>query len=69
MPKWIAQQFAYVSGVAILWTLLYAINDYFFNFSLFNHTANLIFSSRHAATPRRIAVRSCGSRGDYLSAL
>lgn len=60
ISKWIAQQFTYVSGVAILWTLLYAINDYFFNFSLFNHTANLIFLP---AMLRPLAVLLFGPAG------
>lgn len=60
MQKWIAQQLAYVCSVAILWTLLYAINDFFFHFSLFNQTANLIFLP---AMLRPLAVLLFGPAG------
>ena len=60
MPKCIAQNFAYVCGVAIAWTLLYAINDFFFNFSLYNDAANLIFLP---AMLRPIAVLLFGPAG------
>ena len=60
MPAWFAQNLAYICGVAIAWTLLYAINDYFFNFSLYNNAANLIFLP---AMLRPVAVLLFGPAG------
>ena len=60
MLRWFAQNLAYICGVAIAWTLLYAINEFFFNFSLYNNAANLIFLP---AMLRPVAVLLFGPAG------